>query len=488
MFRNRFVIPLFILSVAAQIGHAQEATQTSKQFVNRKDPTQTAGNTTDGTQNVIVPLTVSPGAPLRIYITKRVPMRRSEPVEGKLLESVYAFDRIVIPEGAVVRGHVTTLDPVSKGKRVQAVINGDFTPIHFARVQFTELVMPDGRVMPIAAEDSEGLPTLYGPWRTKKKPTANPGLNPGVVAMAKDAAQRQISQKTQGVIDLVRGPNKKEAVEDFLVKKLPYRPQWYRRNTRFDAVLAKPLTFGSALIPGDSLRSIGMPGGESLGEVRLTTALNSGTATLNTPVQGVLEQPVFSSDHRLLLPEGTLVTGRVRNVQRARWFHRGGQLRFTFDRAEPPAVLSIQPLPAERNQVQLAAVESDPAANVKVDGEGNAKATAPKSRLIGPAVALILANRAADNDAGRNGTTSAAGNYGGRSLGGFSGFGYLGTAAAQSSKTVGAALGYYGLAVSVFTAVVSRGNEVNFGKNAVIDVRFGAPPVTPNRVAGGGGN
>lgn len=272
------------------------------------------------------------------------------------------------------------------------------------------------------------------------------------------------------------------------MKKLPYRPQWYRRNTRFDAVLAKPLTFGSAQIPGDSLRSIGIPGGESLGEVRLITALNSGTATLNVPVQGVVEQPVFSSDHRLLLPEGTLVTGRVKNVQRARWFHRGGQLRFTFDRAEPPAVLSIQPLLMERNQVQLAAVESDPAANVKVDAEGNAKATAPKSRLIGPAVALILANRAADNDAGRNGTARSTGNYGGRSLGGFSGFGYLGTAAAQSSKTVGAALGYYGLAVSVFTAVVSRGNEVNFGKNAVIDVRFGAPPAAPNKVAEGGAN
>jgi hypothetical protein len=46
----------------------------------------------------------------------------------------------------------------------------------------------------------------------------------------------------------------------------------------------------------------------------------------------------------------------------------------------------------------------------------------------------------------------------------------LGTIAAQSSRNVGAALGYYGLAWSVFTTVVARGPEVHFDKNAVVDI------------------
>jgi hypothetical protein len=125
---------------------------------------------------------------------------------------------------------------------------------------------------------------------------------------------------------------------------------------------------------------------------------------------------------------------------------------------------------------------------VKVDSEGNAKATAPKTRLLAPAIALVIASRAADNDAGRNGTTSATGNYGGRSLGGFSGFGYLGTAAAQTSKTAGAVLGYYGLGVSVFSTIVARGSEVEFPKNCVIDVRFGANAPAASQFLASAGN
>ena len=414
-------------------------------------------------------------------------MRTGAPVEGKLIAPVYAFDRVVIPADATVRGHVTTLDPVSKGRRIQAIIGGDFTPIHFARVEFTEVSMPDGRILPVQTRDSEGLPTLYSPSRAQK--TSNkPGSRSGALSRAKEQVQQQIESRTQGVISLVRGPDKKERIEDFLIQKLPYRPQWYRRNTRFDAVLRQPLSFGTAPLPAASVRDIGLPAGDALAQVCLLTPLNSRTAALNAPVQAVIEQPVFSSDHRLVLPEGVLITGHVRRVQRARWFHRGGQLRFTFDRVEPPGFLNTPAIPTDRSQIQLAAAETDPNSHVKVDSEGNAKATAPKTRLLAPAIALVIANRAADNDAGRNGTTSATGNYGGRSLGGFSGFGYLGTAAAQSSKSVGAVLGYYGLGVSVFTAIVSRGSEVDFPQNAVIDVRFGARTTAPNQFLAAGGN
>ena len=62
----------------------------------------------------------------------------------------------------------------------------------------------------------------------------------------------------------------------------------------------------------------------------------------------------------------------------------------------------------------------------------------------------------------------------GRTLGGSLEFGLLGTIAAQSSRTVGAAFGYYGLARSVFSTVVARGQEVQFDKNAVIDICFNA--------------
>lgn len=436
--------------------------------------------TLSAAESVHVPLTVSRGVPLRVYVTKRLPMRRQEPVQAKLIDPIYAFDRIVVPAGTALQGHVTKLDPVSKMTRIQAILNGDFTPLHFARVEFTTLIMPDGKTLPIHTADSQGLPTLYSapkPAKNKKAQTNNGGVLGTAKQQAQQQIQQQIASRTRGVIDVVRGPNKKEQLEDFLVNKLPYHPQWYRRNTRFDAVLSEPLDFGVVDLPSDTLKAVGLPVGESWGHIRLLTALSSASADAKTQVAGVLSQPVFSADHQLILPEGTQLTGRIRQARPARWFHRGGQLRFTFDRVDPPAFLAREPVSTERAPVTLAAAESDPNAHVKVDKEGAAKATESKTRLLAPMIALLVASRAADNDEGRaSGSAGSTANYGGRSLGGFSGFGYLGTAASQGSKTLGAALGYYGLAWTVYSTIVSRGREVEFKKDSAIDVRFGATP------------
>jgi hypothetical protein len=111
-----------------------------------------------------------------------------------------------------------------------------------------------------------------------------------------------------------------------------------------------------------------------------------------------------------------------------------------------------------------------------VDSEGGVQAKESKTRFIAPVISLMLASRAADNDAGHHHDTGASGdpNISGRTLGGGLGFGMLGSALAQSSRYVGMAFGYYGLAWSVYSAVVSRGGEVQFDKNAMMDIKFGA--------------
>ena len=57
----------------------------------------------------------------------------------------------------------------------------------------------------------------------------------------------------------------------------------------------------------------------------------------------------------------------------------------------------------------------------------------------------------------------------------------LGAAVAQSSRYVGMAFGYYGLAWSVYSSVIARGGEVQFERNAVMDIKFGAR--TPPKVS-----
>jgi len=59
-------------------------------------------------------------------------------------------------------------------------------------------------------------------------------------------------------------------------------------------------------------------------------------------------------------------------------------------------------------------------------------------------------------------------------MGGASGLGLVGAAAAQASRTVGSALGFYGMAWSVLHEYYCRGGEVEFGDNTAVDIRFGA--------------
>lgn len=446
-----------------------------------------------------IPLTVSPGVPLRLYLTKRVSKRMDAPVEAKLAEPVYSFDREVIPSGTQAIGRVSRIESVPKWQRVRAILAGDFTPLHVAQVDFTSLRLADGREIQLQTVSSEGLNSLL-PFRPPKKRTQNAPDASGLVATSKqqikDQANAQID-RIKSLPDLVRGTDKKEWLSDYLMSRLPYHPQYVRSRTRFDAELAAPLNFGSEAVTPDAMTLLAsQPLAGSVVHARLLTPLDSRTSTPGQKVEAVLEQPLFSPDHKLILPEGTQVDGTVVVAKRAGWFHRGGRLRFNFQNLELPEVAGLlssqhSSVPVEtaavseekklqvRTQGMLAAAEGDKAP-VKVDAEGGVQATESKTRFIGTAVAVLVARAAGDNDpirapsvGGRRGAIiGQSQNVGGRTLGGGLGFGLLGTIAAQSSRTVGAAFGYYGLAWSVFSTVVARGPEVQFDKNAVVDIGF----------------
>jgi hypothetical protein len=453
-----------------------------------------------------IPLMIPAGVPLRLYLTKRVSKRMDALVEAKLAVPVYAFDHEVIPSGTRVVGHVSRLESVPKWQRVRAILGGDFTPLHIAQVEFTSLVLPDGREMQLHTVSSAGLNSLL-PLRPPKQ--RNPSAQgAGLVGTAKqnlkDQADAQID-RIKSLPELVRGTDKKEWLSDYLMSRLPYHPQYVRSRTRFDAELAAPLNFGSEDVTPGSMAFLGsQPAAGSVVHARLLTALDSASSTQGQKVEAVLEQPLFSADHKLILPEGTHVDGSVVVAKKAGWFHRGGRLRFNFQNLELPemAALLVPPqtsAPSQTPQVQeekrlqirtqgtLAAAEGD-TGPLKVDHEGGVQATESKTRFIGTAVALLVAQAAGDADhirAPSSGGTRGAiigqrQNIGGRTLGGGLGFGLLGTIAAQSSRTVGAALGYYGLAWSVFSTVVARGHEVQFDKNAVVDIGFNTRESKPD--------
>ena len=431
-----------------------------------------------GTISLIVPA----GVPLRLYLTKRIPKRIDAPVEARLLTPVYAFDQEVIPMGAQVFGRVSRLQPVSKWDRARAVLGGDFTPLHIAQIEFTSLQTSNGQKMELHTIECPGLRSLVPLVPLKKRSQSGQTNNGGKLAEAKqktkDAMQAQIA-RIKSIPEIVRGPGKKEMLYDFAMSKLPYHPQYVHSRTRIDAELQAPLDFGSKTVTQASLYQLGsQPAPGSIAHARLLTPLHSMSSKQGDKVQAVLEQPLFSADRRLVLPQGTLVEGSVTMVKRAKWFHRGGHLRFNFlsiELSRQVAELMASPAALKfRTQATLHAAEGGHAP-LKVDKEGGVQATESKTRFIGTAVALLLARSAADRDHDHPRGVSGTGqnpNITGRTLGGGLGFGLLGSIASQSSPNVGAAFGYYGMAWAVYSTVFARGAEVEFGKNAVIDIGF----------------
>ena len=114
-----------------------------------------------------------------------------------------------------------------------------------------------------------------------------------------------------------------------------------------------------------------------------------------------------------------------------------------------------------------------------VQREGGVKAQESKTRFIAPVIALVLASHASYEGRHRDpdepgGYAAGGAHVSGRTLGGGLGLGMLGAAVSQSSPYVGMAFGYYGLAWSVYSSVFARGGEVQFDKNAMMDIKFGA--------------
>jgi hypothetical protein len=257
------------------------------------------------------------------------------------------------------------------------------------------------------------------------------------------------------------------------------------------------------MVSQDSLSLLGsQPAAGSVVHARLLTPLDSSRSTKGQKVEAALLEPLFGTGRTLVLPEGTHLQGVVVLAKKAGWFHRGGRLLFNFQSVDLPsqAALLRRSMPAGappqeevklqfKTRANLTAAESN-GATVKVDEEGSVRATESKTRFLGTALALMIAQRSGDTDAGRNhagGGTGESSNVGGRTLGGGMGLGLLGTGLAQISPNVGAVLGYYGLAWSVFSTVVARGAEVQFGKNAAVDIGFSdRPPTSPNRLDNNG--
>src|SRR5882762_2913758 len=258
-----------------------------------------------------VELVVDAGTPLRVALDQRVKVKHvGQAVSATVVEPVYAFDRIVVPAGAKVVGHLEKLERPSKGTRFRAILAGDFTPPRRVVLNFNTLVLPDGQAYPIDSLVTSGAENVA-------LQVAGASEATGVVARAR----QEIAQKARLAASTVKQPGKMRRLKDWLRNTalgiLPVHPQFMRKDTVYSVKLLAPVSFG--IVAAAELAPPGVaPAPGSILTARLVTPLHSATTPRATPIEAVVTRPVFTADHRLILPQGAKLTGEVTFARRAR--------------------------------------------------------------------------------------------------------------------------------------------------------------------------
>jgi len=413
--------------------------------------------------------TVPSGVPLRVALERRVAIKRiGEPIQGRLVEPIYVYDRLVLPAGSVVEGHIAAIGGVSIGRRLQALLYGNLTPPREVRAQFDALVLSDGSRLSLRTGPSRGTAHTMRIARHPKKAE-------GRKSPLQDA--RDSFETERAAILAFKTPGTLSQLKSRLFEMLPYRRQAWSAGTLFSGVLQEPLTGlspRSVEARADYLAAAASEAQEVT--ARLLTPISSATARRGAPVEAVVTRPLFSADHRLLIPEGTRLLGDIVQAQRARFLHRNGRVLFAFHQIEPPAGA------AQSIQGYLEGVEANFDAHLALDSEGAARVSSPKARFIFPAIAATVAGLSFHQDFNAQGVPDQ--DIGGRAESGAVGLGLIGTLLTQvGPRAFASSIAITGAAFSIYSNFIARGANVVLPANTPVKIslkaRDGEAPSAP---------
>jgi hypothetical protein len=405
-----------------------------------------------------IPLTMPAGTPLKVVLDQEVRIQKAgQQIHGKTAEPIYAFDKLLVPAGSDVTGKVAAIDSVSKKTRTLAAMNADFSPNRGVHIALDELVLKDGRHLPLHILVSPGSSAVLRFVPASEKPQ-------GKVAAGKESAKgkvaqarEQIHQQIASVKKEIHAPNKMHWLKRLALAQSPYRPQYMDQGTTFNADVQEPLSFGSEQLKAERLTSIGTPPPSgSLVHAWLTTPLSSATSRKGDAVEAVISQPLVVSD-LLFLPEGSRLKGSVLEVRPAQRLGRNGQLRITFHQVVPSDGIE------QAVEATLEGIAVNKGENLKLDSEGGAQVKTPKTRYLTTGIAVMLAASSAAPDEDGDGH----GSMGGGAANGASGFKLVGTlvGAFAHSRIVASGFGFYGAGMSVYSHFLARGRDVVYPKD-----------------------
>jgi hypothetical protein len=391
------------------------------------------------------------GTCLQVEINRYYPMKAGEALEGRLVYPIYSEGIRVLPQNTLLHGTVTSLESDSKS-RWHGRLLGDFTPFHTAHVQFDELILPNGPVRFSTRGATTGATVLH---------LSAPGATPkqSLVKREWTLAQRRLHDQVAYITDPGRG----DRALQLLYHQLPYHPERIQAHTAWTFELAVPLALPeqaeafSQVSPATPVT--GRPETWSV-HALLEDKVTSAVAKAGEPVRALVIEPVFDKDHELVVPQGSLLIGKVTSAKAARSLGRNGKLRFTFQQVRFP--VGEGPLVPDRPvEGALASANPQGTQSLALDAEGT---ITPKSQssVIAPLLLTMLAGRALDDDGNMTVQNGVASN----------GFGLVGRVVGlvAGNRSLAAGLGYYAAALSFEENFLHKGRDVIFPRDTRIEI------------------
>jgi hypothetical protein len=390
------------------------------------------------------------GTSLQVEIVRHYPMKAGEAIEGRLVYPIYADGKLVVPESTALHGTVVGLEPDSK-TRWHGRLMGDFTPFHIAKVRFDELMLPDGPRAITTSGASTGATVLR---------LAAAGAQPKQSLVKREWTQAKGQMHDR--IQFFTAPGFGDRALQILYHQLPYHPERIDAHTSWTFELAAPLPLPEQAANAPAPPPPMIPGRPETWSVRavLSSEVSSATAKAGDPVRALVVEPVFDKDRQLVVPQDSVLVGKVTTAKAARGFGRNGKLRFTFQQVRFPEGTGV---PAANRPVEgaLAGATTQGTQSLNLDAEGT---ITPKSQssAIAPLLLTLLAGRALDQDGNITAQTGVASN----------GFGLVGrvVGVASGSRNLAAGLGFYAAGLSFYQNFLRTGHDVIFPKDTRIEI------------------
>jgi hypothetical protein len=443
---QRLVMPL-ILSILlfAAVVEGRVCAQT----LQHRPPAKPAAQPTPApAQAVTAPgsLELPRGTSLQVEIQQQYPMRDDEPIQGLLLHPLYVDGELVIPKGTKVRGRVIGLQPDRKA-RIHARLLGDFTPFHRPEVRFDEIELSGGNLSIKAETAADGAPVVR---------LSAPGAAPKKSVVAREVALAKASVRDR--VAWFTAPGFKDRAMQMLYHQLPYHPESIAAHTAWSFELAAPLNVPSTKVsvpPSPAAApAVGKPETWSVNAL-LTSTITSANARPGDPVDALVVEPVYDRNRQLVVPQGSMLEGKVSTAKAARSFGRNGKLRFTFQQVRFPEGFGK---PVEGS---LGGAMTEKTQNLEMDAEGTVTPR-NQSSAIAPILLTLLAGRALDEDGNIAADTGVASN----------GFGLVGRVVgiAAGNRNFAAGIGFYAAGLSFYENFLRSGRDVVFPKDTRIEI------------------